>query len=513
MTQREPKVLNPEDHTSDHGRNGLSDPLYPQETAAAVDAHDAQQCAADAHASDEVTPDTSGTQPLSAGSSDEIRADAPSGPADEVGGGLPPEADDETQPETGAALAATDPAGERPNAALSRTSAASQTFRLALVAGVLAGMTAGLGTWGAVSLLGDGSGVGAVSGVGVTDISAIAEQLLPSVYSIYPANGEPNSDRIGTAVVYRADGYLVTNYHVVGGSGQVTLDPGNGETLKGEVIGGHERSDIAVVKVDSALTAPVWSDRQVKVGEPAIVLGSPFGFAGSVTAGIISALDRSAGMVNGSALYGMLQTDASINPGNSGGPLVDVSGNVVGVNTAIYSLNGQWQGVGFAIPTAAVRKVADRLIEEGSFTSGFLGVTTIDSVGPVGAYVAGVFETYPADEAGIEKGDLIIALDGRPVRDVAELSGRIGITPIGSVVEVTVLRDREELTFSVTLAETPDAGTLEQLAQDMQAQIERDRSPSGPGGDDEQEADDGQEADDEQEADASEADDEQEAQS
>lgn len=287
-------------------------------------------------------------------------------------------------------------------------------------------------------------------------VSTIAAAALPQVYSIAEISDDPAQQRSGTAVAYRSDGYLITNYHVVGESGSVSVISSDGTRYTGEVVGGHARTDIAVVKIPKTLNPPRWGVRAAVPGELAVAVGSPFGFDGTVTAGVVSAVDRSAGMVNGAALYGMIQTDASINPGNSGGPLMDAEGRVIGVNTAIFTRTGQGQGLGFAIPAAVATRVADQIIATGRFEPGFLGVVSSDSEGRAGAQVREAIEGLPAARSGILPGDLIVAVNSLPVRGSGELLGRVGVLTPGTTVQVTLIREGRTLTISTTLATAPD---------------------------------------------------------
>jgi len=296
-------------------------------------------------------------------------------------------------------------------------------------------------------------------------ITAIARQVAPSVARVDVQTQMGAGS--GSAVVYRADGVLVTNAHVVGPSDQVRVTLPDGQSLDAEVVGRDAASDLAVLRVPvEDLPVPEWADASVtpEIGSTAVAIGSPFGLDGSVTSGIVSALGRTLPTGQG-VLVDLIQTDAAVNPGNSGGALVDGEGRVIGVNTAIATRSGGSQGIGFAIPSTTVIGVADQLLEFGEVRIGYLGVVgqTVDAdiaelYGlPVdaGAVIADLDPQGPAGAAGLEAGDIVIAVDGEDVTSMADLAGRIQQRSPGEDVEVTVVRDGEELSVTVPLGERP----------------------------------------------------------
>jgi S1-C subfamily serine protease len=298
-------------------------------------------------------------------------------------------------------------------------------------------------------------------------VGAIARQVGPSVARV-DAQGQLGAGS-GSAVVYRADGVLVTNAHVIEGAQQVTITLPDAERLPAEVLGADVRSDLAVLQVDADdLPVPTWADadHQPQVGDPTVAIGSPFGLDGSVTSGIVSALGRTLQAGPGATLVDLLQTDAAINPGNSGGALVDGSGRVIGINTAIASAGGGNEGIGFAIPAGTVRSVADQLLEDGSVRHAELGIAgqTVDPdiarlYGlPVehGAVIADVRPGGPADTAGLQPGDIVTAIEGGEVTSVADLVGRIQMHQPGDTIELEIVRGGEQLTVEATLTERPD---------------------------------------------------------
>ena len=259
----------------------------------------------------------------------------------------------------------------------------------------------------------------------------------------------------GSGVIVSPDGYILTNNHVVDGADEITVRLSDKRELKGKVVGRDPKTDLALVKVESPKPLPAAklgnSDR-ARAGDWVVAVGNPFGLDHTVTAGIISAKGR--------ALEGpyddFIQTDASINPGNSGGPLVNLQGEVIGINAQIVAGG---QGIGFAIPVNLARTIAEQLKTKGGVSRGWLGVAIQDLTpemaehfgiqGKQGALVADVTKGGPADEAGLRRGDVIVSWDGKPIEESHDLPLRVANTPIGRTVEVKVLRDGGPRTFSV----------------------------------------------------------------
>lgn len=306
---------------------------------------------------------------------------------------------------------------------------------------------------------------GSIEGIEAGDslVSAIAAQVGPSVVRI----DVPNKGA-GSGVVYSSDGRIITNAHVVGQATTVSVTLPDGERYEGEVLGADPTSDIAVVDIGATdLPVPTFAESGSRVGDTAIAIGSPFGLDGSVTAGVVSALNRTFTTPNGPQVD-MIQTDAAINPGNSGGALVNGRGEIIGINTAIFSRGGDNAGIGFAIPVETARAIADQLIEHGEVQHAFLGIQgqTVDPQVaelyglPVsaGAVVAAVVEGTPAAEAGLQRGDIITALGGRDITSMEMLAGLIQRHQPGDTVELTVHRGGEELALEVTLRARPDQG-------------------------------------------------------
>jgi putative serine protease PepD len=284
-------------------------------------------------------------------------------------------------------------------------------------------------------------------------VAAVAEAVGPAVVLIQSQGG------LGSGFVYDGSGLIMTNAHVVQGANAVQVRLADGTTYEGEVLGADASTDVAVVQISPEQELPVarLAEGGARVGQTAVAIGSPFGLEQTVTAGIVSALDR--GVPNDRGItVNMIQTDAPINPGNSGGALVNRSGEVFAMNTAIFSQTGENSGVGFAIPIGTAKAVADKIVNGESLARPQLGVATAegDETDVVGAYIGQVTPGSAAAEAGIEVGDEIVAVDGDPVRSFTELAGRIGTYGPGDRVEVQLLRDDRTLTVDVTLGTAGD---------------------------------------------------------
>ena len=273
----------------------------------------------------------------------------------------------------------------------------------------------------------------------------------------------PPQNGLGSGVIISADGYVVTNNHVIQGADEVLVSLDDGRELRAKVVGRDPQTDIAVVKVDAAdLPAVTFADSShIEVGDRVLAIGNPFGIGETVTTGIVSAKGRRAGL--GLDYEDFVQTDAAINPGNSGGALVDVDGRLIGINTAILSRSGGFQGVGLAVPSNLVSQVVDGLVRDGKVVRGFLGVgaqdvtpTLAESLGLKdrrGALVADVQPGSPAAKAGLRNGDVIIRVNGDAVEDANRLTFKVGAIPPGSKVELDVIRDGENRTIRATTAE------------------------------------------------------------
>jgi serine protease Do len=270
----------------------------------------------------------------------------------------------------------------------------------------------------------------------------------------------PTRRGVGSGFVLSADGYVMTNAHVVQGADEVIVTLTDKRELKAKIIGADVRSDVAVVKVEATglPVVKIGDSNKAKVGEWVMAIGSPFGLENSVTAGIISAKQRDTG-----DLLPLIQTDVAINPGNSGGPLVNMRGEVIGINSQIYSQSGGYMGISFAIPIAEAMRVADELRAGGRVVRGFLGVLPDDitkevaeAIGlgkPAGAVVRNVTAGSPAEKGGVEGGDVITKVDGKPVERAADLRRLIAAVKPGAKATLTVFRRGSYKDLVVTVGE------------------------------------------------------------
>lgn len=272
---------------------------------------------------------------------------------------------------------------------------------------------------------------------------------------------------LGSGVIVTEDGYILTNNHVVEDADEVKVTSADKKKeYTAKVVGRDAKTDLAVLKINAQNLpfATLTDSDQLKVGDVVLAVGNPFGVGQTVTMGIISATRRG-GM--GIGYYeDFIQTDAAINPGNSGGALVDTEGRVIGINTAIISRTGGYQGIGFAVPISLAKSVMDQLIQTGRVVRGYLGVSiqtltpelarAFEVPGGNGALIGGVSEDSAAAAAGLKSGDVIIAFDGQPIKDSRQLMLLAGGTAPGKKVKVKVLREGDEETFTVTLKQMPD---------------------------------------------------------
>src|SRR6201997_2895110 len=282
----------------------------------------------------------------------------------------------------------------------------------------------------------------------------------------------------GSGVIFDArSGYIVTNAHVVENASEITVTLQDGRDLKADVVGSDADSDVAVLKVkaDGLTQLALGDSAKSEVGDFVVAIGNPFGLQHTVTSGIISGLSRSG--INPDGYEDFIQTDASINPGNSGGALVNLRGELIGINTAILSRSGGNIGIGFAIPVNMARSVMEQLVKFGSVKRGQLGVSmytvtpdiahSLGLTGAVGALVSQVVEGSPADKAGIRTGDVITSVNGPPVKSNSELRNSIGLLRVGDKVDIGLLRDGKPIKLTAVIADTTattaDVGPAESI--------------------------------------------------
>jgi len=299
-------------------------------------------------------------------------------------------------------------------------------------------------------------------------VSRIVEEVKPMVVNIRVRAAQKNSqgdevfaEGLGSGVIFTSDGYIITNNHVAGAADEIIVTLFDGREYPAELIAGDPNTDIAVIKIEAEGTleaASFISIDDVKVGELVIAVGSPFGLQQTVTTGVISAKGRditispvTLPMVN------LIQTDAAINQGNSGGPLINSSGQVIGINTLIFSPSGGSAGIGFSIPSDTAVNIAEQIINYGRARIPYIGIEMGGDIETdvVGVYIVNTLEGYPAREAGIKTGDVIVKFDGVPVSTPFEIFAEILKRNVGQEVDIRIYRDGKYLTLSLILAEAP----------------------------------------------------------
>jgi serine protease DegQ len=329
----------------------------------------------------------------------------------------------------------------------------------------------------------------AAEGAKVDSLAAAASKAMPSVVNVYTskeirqrspladdpllrrffpglANGEARrATSLGSGVIVSKEGFVLTNNHVIEGADDIQLVLADGRRLGATIRGTDPESDLAVLKVeaDNLPAVTFGSLDQVQVGDAVLALGNPFGFGNTVTHGIVSALGRNHLGIN--RFEDFIQTDAAVNPGNSGGALIDANGNLIGINSAIYSENGGSQGIGFAIPVSLARTVLEQIIRDGEVTRGWLGIEpqeltpetaaalSLENVS--GVLIRGVLTNGPADRAGLKVRDVVTQIDGKPTRDTAALLAQIASLTPGRQATLTVLRDKKPLEVAVIVGRRP----------------------------------------------------------
>ena len=337
---------------------------------------------------------------------------------------------------------------------------------------------------------------------GIPTLAPLVEKVIPTVVNVQvkakvsmaeeqqadpfrffsnPRGQQPRERTSGGSgiIIDAKKGYILTNHHVIADAVDIQITLHDRRQLTAKKVGSDEGTDIALLQVEAKdLDAlPIGDSNELRVGDYVFAVGSPFGLQKTVTSGIVSALSRTGGGIE--EYEDFIQTDAAINPGNSGGPLVNLKGELIGVNTAIYGPGGGNVGVGFAVPTSMVKGVIAQLQEFGEVRRGRIGVAISDITPEVaanlgidrteGALIGRVEKGTPADVAGVRAGDVAIEMDGRPLRGSADLRNRIGLLTVGTTVDLTVLRDGQKRNFKISigkpataqLAKLPDRQSLE----------------------------------------------------
>ncbi len=329
----------------------------------------------------------------------------------------------------------------------------------------------------------------AVAGPKVESFADAAKRAMPSVVNIYTSkevrqrnpllddpvlrrffpglsDGEPRrATSLGSGVIVSSEGYVLTNNHVIEGADDIQLVLADGRRLHATVRGNDPESDLAVLKADGKDLPAITFGKldNVQVGDAVLALGNPFGFGNTVTHGIVSALGRNHLGIN--RFEDFIQTDAAVNPGNSGGALVDSTGSLIGVNSAIFSQSGGSQGIGFAIPVSLARNVLEQIIRDGEVTRGWLGIEPQEVTPEVavafalrevdGVLIRGVLKNGPADRAGLQVHDMVVEIDGKPTRDGTALLSQIAALTPGHQATLKVLRDNKPLELEVTVGKRP----------------------------------------------------------
>jgi serine protease DegQ len=315
-----------------------------------------------------------------------------------------------------------------------------------------------------------------------------AQRAMPAVVSVYttkeirrgPYSDDPFFERffgdrfrqqaervtsLGSGVIATADGYVLTNNHVVQAADEILVALGDGRRVEAKLVGADPETDLAVLRIDAPNLPVITFGRSedLRVGDVVLAIGNPFNVGQTVTMGIVSALGRTG--LDLSRYESYIQTDAAINQGNSGGALVDTHGNLVGINTAIFSRSGGSIGIGFAIPTTIITQVMEQLIKTGKVVRGYFGIEPEDITPEMvdalklprkeGVIVRGVQRSAPAGKAGIEPGDILLSINGEPVQDTPRMLTQIAQLAPGSVARVKVIRGGKELEIAVTVGERP----------------------------------------------------------
>jgi len=273
------------------------------------------------------------------------------------------------------------------------------------------------------------------------------------------------ASNLGSGVIVSSSGYVLTNHHVVEAADEIEVALADGRKLLAKVVGSDPDTDLAVLRVtaDNLPAINFGSTESLRVGDVVLTIGNPFNLGHTVTAGIVSALGRSGLGIN--TFENFIQTDAAINPGNSGGALIDASGNLVGINTAILSRTGSSMGIGFAIPVSTARMVLDQIVKNGTVTRGWIGVEVQEITPPIaesfklggtrGALITGVLRGGPADKAGVKPGDVLVEVEGRPVADPTSMLNLIAALPPGKPATVKVTRSGQEIDATITVGRRP----------------------------------------------------------
>ncbi len=301
--------------------------------------------------------------------------------------------------------------------------------------------------------------------------SQFFDQLFPGLRNQRQFPGQPREfkqEGAGSGSIVDADGHILTNNHVVGEADKIKVRLFDGREFKAKIVGTDPLTDLAVIKINADDITPLQmgDSDEIRIGETVIAIGNPFGLSHTVTMGIVSAKGRS--NMDIADYEDFIQTDAAINPGNSGGPLINLEGKIIGVNTAIFTRTGGYQGIGFSVPINMAKKVMDQLIDKGKVSRGWLGVLLQDMSadlakalnveGKKGALVAEVSKDSPADRGGLERGDVILKLNGKLIKNADHLKNEVGLTSPDTKIDLEVIRKGVKKKLSVKLGSRPVQG-------------------------------------------------------
>jgi serine protease DegQ len=349
----------------------------------------------------------------------------------------------------------------------------------------------GLGESGVVSFTTQAPAVmpAVLQGGAVTSYSAAAKRAAPAVVSITASKAPPRANRsddpvlqfffgnrsrqsqgepqvgLGSGVIVSSEGYLLTNNHVIDGADDIEVALNDGRQVRAKLVGTDPETDVAVLKIelDRLPTVSFGDADKLQVGDVVLAIGNPFDVGQTVTSGIVSALGRNKLGIN--TFENFIQTDAAINPGNSGGALVDAAGNLLGINTAIYSRTGGSLGIGFAIPVSTARQVMEALIKDGEVTRGFIGVEQRDLTPDIaqtlnlpvkqGVLITGVLQSGPASAGGLKPGDVVVSVGGKPVSSSSQLLNAVASLKPKAVAAIGVQRGAQALNVDVTIGQRP----------------------------------------------------------
>ncbi|OIQ86617.1 putative periplasmic serine endoprotease DegP-like precursor [mine drainage metagenome] len=291
------------------------------------------------------------------------------------------------------------------------------------------------------------------------------DPLFRQFFGALPEDQPQRENSLGSGVIVSPEGLILTNHHVIDAADDIEVALADGRTVPARVVGSDPETDLAVVKVEMKKLPSITFGRSetLSVGDVVLAIGNPFGVGQTVTQGIVSALGRNHLGIN--TFENFIQTDAPINPGNSGGALIDTNGNMIGLNSAIYSRSGGSMGIGFAIPVSLARQVMEQIIRDGGVTRGWIGIEAQDITPELaesfrlrearGALIAGVMRGGPADQAGVKPGDILLDINGRPVIDSAGMLNLIAALKPGQPANIRVVRNQAERSYSVLIGKRP----------------------------------------------------------